>query len=221
MVWEARSHELNGRRSPNLNARTIDIFSRVAAEADDETKFLVWQFLTYDADPNVTHNVYYWDSFDKTEQQKLTAWFKDYKEAVVVDADQDNKTRGYETEWRNPGRSGKVWDKHLVDFQEMTSVNKIHDSPRRAIRIVMVEPIPDPQGMGGRFGDLEIDDNNQCFTFQFHDHNNGWKFFAQTSPTSSNRRLRPRGSSKGSTPTSWTRRCGRSEGLGSTSTWTR
>ena len=212
---------MTGRRSPNLNARTIDIFSRVAAEADDETKFLVWQFLTYDADPNVTHNVYYWDSFDKTEQQNLTAWFKDYKDAVAVDPDQDYETRCYETEWRNPGRSDKVWDQHYVDLEDLYSLNtKAKDSPQRAIRIVMVEHIPNPNAIQG-VGNLEIDDNNQCFTFQFHDHNKGWKFFAQTSPTSSNRRLRPIRISKGSTPTTWTRRCGRSEGLRSTSTWTR
>ena len=148
----------------------------MAAEAD-ETKLLIWQFMTYDANPYIAHNIFYWESFDEQEHPNMTARFKEYTAAKAEDPDQNYKTRVVETQWRNPGRSGKVWDQHDVDLEELFSVNtKGNDSPHRALRIVMVEPITDPHGMQG-FGNLEIDDNNQCFTFQFNDGDKGWKFF--------------------------------------------
>ena len=174
MVWKARSRDLNKLRSPNLNARKIDIFD--AAAEKDESK-LIWQFITYDANPYIAHNIFYWDSFDEQEHPNMTARFKEYKAAKAEDPDQDDKTRTVETGWRNPGRSDKVWDQHYVDLEDLYSLNtKAKDSPQRAIRIVMVEHIPNPNAIQG-VGNLEIDDNNQCFTFQFYDHNKGWKFF--------------------------------------------
>ena len=142
-----------------MKARHIDLFD-LAAEKHD-SKF-VWQYMVYDANPYITHNAFYWESFDEKEHPKMTRLFKEYKAAKAADADQDNMGRVVDTAWRNPGRSDRIWDQHSVDFERFFSVNKKEDneSPHRAIRVVMVEPIPNPKDMEG-FGNLEIDDNNQ------------------------------------------------------------
>ena len=181
--WEARSQSLNQRRSPNEIARHIDLWNVAAAE--DAGK-LVWQFLTYDANPTIAHNVFYWESFDEAMHSKMTEAYKEFLAAKATDPNPDIYARTFKTDWRNPGRSVKVWDQHYVDFEEFFQKNVNHDSPHRAIRVVKVDHIPDPRSMIGP-GKLEIDDNNQHTTFQFWDFNHGWKFFAHTTPTSSNR----------------------------------
>ena len=121
---------MTGRRSPNLNAGKIGIFD-VAAEKDESK--LIWQFITYDANPYIAHNIFYWESFDEQEHPNMTARFKECKAAKAEDPDQDYKTRVVETDWRHPGRSEKVWDNYYVDFEDFFSVNKNqNDSPHRA-----------------------------------------------------------------------------------------
>ena len=162
------------RRSPNQNAKHIDLFDKAAEK--NEGKF-VWQFMTYDANPYIAHNIFYWDSFDEQEHAKFTRLFKEYKAATAVDGDRDGK-RVVDTEWRHPGRSDKWWDQHSVNFETFFEVNKKEEnkSPHRAVRVVMVEPILDLKDVE-EMPSIEIDDNNQFWTFQFHDEKKGWKFF--------------------------------------------
>ena len=86
-----------------------------------------WQFLTYDASPLIADDrSYYWEMFDDRESPLMSAFYKTYK---AQDPEHAHRTSIkdiapiYVTHGRQPGRSQKVSDKHMVDFLNMYSQN--------------------------------------------------------------------------------------------------
>ena len=61
---------------------------------------------------------YYWEMFDEKEHALMTAFYKTYKTLDPATAEPN-----YESFARQPGRSQKISDKHVVDFKEFFSQN--------------------------------------------------------------------------------------------------
>ena len=164
---------VNYRRSPYETAYDIDLFE--VATNEDTTK-VFWQFLECDENPNIADiRRCFWQMFDERESPLMSTFYKKY---LAQDADYPNHDPFYTTNARQPGRSQRISDKHVVDFKNFFSKNTKDDSPHRAIRAVMIHEIEDFDEFIGP-GVKEIDDNNQYPTFQFRD-NNGWKNFCPT-----------------------------------------
>ena len=78
--------------------------------------------------PNIADNrSYYWEMFDDKESPLMSAFYKTYK---TQNPDYPKWFDPiYETHGRQPGRSQKVSDKHVVDFKDFFSQNTKKTAP--------------------------------------------------------------------------------------------
>ena len=163
---EARSQDLNGRRSPEEQAWPIDIFKWAAAS---KPMAIEWQFLEYDCNGDIALcRRYYWQQYDERDHAPLTAAYQSY----LDDVDDSGGNQTHMTGRRNPGRSPNTFDQHETDFVTLRTVNTDpkHHSPKRAVRVVVITECEKEDVLGS----LPIADNNQEVMWQYEDYK-GWK----------------------------------------------